>query len=252
MVGSGEERDALARTIQDRVYQLIQQRILASDAGYRPGDKIQISRVAEELGISATPLKQALARLARDGLVEIRPRRGTYVKTISHQDLFGVVRVLRGLEMLSIDMCEDSFPPHLLRRMARCVADAERSLAANLPWDFAEFDKEFHMSVARACGNKWLVETYEGLYRQVEVRLVLYSRDRENVRASVEAHKGVVSLLQVFDKTQVKVALSKHADDAQERLCKSDPFSVPPVQREPSVSDGPRGLRPLAARSVTD
>lgn len=216
----------LGRTIREQVREILKQRILSSEPGYRPGDKLVISDVCRGLGISPTPLKQALARLERDGLVEIRPRRGTYIAKLSYEDLFEVVEVLRGLELLSIDLCGDSFSHEALRRMSGSIADAERSLEEGLSLDYARVDKEFHSSLVMACGNKWLAETYANLYLHTEVRLALYSRVEENVRSSLEDHKSMLEVLRNSDKTEAKNAISAHWDNAQERLLRTDPLSL--------------------------
>ena len=83
--------------IREEVYKLIRQRIL--DHNYPPGFRFDLSELETQLGISRTPLKEALQRLEIEGLVEIRPRRGTFVSQIDTQELMDNYGVRHALEL---------------------------------------------------------------------------------------------------------------------------------------------------------
>src|SRR5450432_2932332 len=96
-----EERLAISTTVADRTAEVLRQRILAQTPGFLPGQRLFPVTLADELGVSATPVLQALDRLAANGLVDVIPRRGTYVAQLSMHDLDDLQSVRAGLELLA-------------------------------------------------------------------------------------------------------------------------------------------------------
>src|ERR1700730_12806257 len=94
-------RLAISTTVAHRTAEVLRQRILAQSPGFLPGQRLLPLRLATELGVSATPVQQALDHLAADGVVEWVPRRGTYVAQLSTQDLDDLASVRAGLELLA-------------------------------------------------------------------------------------------------------------------------------------------------------
>src|SRR5262245_40128368 len=101
-----------------QVYDLLRRRIVACAPGCEPGAQLNMRRLAAELGISVTPVKDAVRRLQADGLVVTRPRQGIFVSTLTGQDLEDLVAVRRGLEVLAADLFLPPVDPEIAARMA--------------------------------------------------------------------------------------------------------------------------------------
>jgi DNA-binding GntR family transcriptional regulator len=94
-----------AERLTDAVYALLRQRIL--DGLFAPGERLNVEQLAQQLRISQTPLKGALALLASDGLVEVQPRRGTFIAQVSARQLSELLSIRRALELLAAETILD-------------------------------------------------------------------------------------------------------------------------------------------------
>src|SRR3954454_10967227 len=87
--------------LTDAVYALLRERILRG--AHRPGERLHVDRLAQALGVSQTPLKAALAALAVEGLIQVQPRRGTFVAPLSERDISESLSIRRALEILAAE-----------------------------------------------------------------------------------------------------------------------------------------------------
>src|SRR5690606_8399820 len=127
-----------AERVTDTVYQVLRERIVEQQ--FPPGSKIQVDEIARQLDVSRTPVHEALAILAADGLVEVRPRRGTYVTEFTLNDYAETLDIRRALELLACETaCANAAPSDiadlekLIDEVAATVSDpSDRSEAARV------------------------------------------------------------------------------------------------------------------------
>src|SRR5947207_13095747 len=96
-------------TLPERTAEVIRQRILTLPPGYRPGDRLYPGKIAEDLDVSVTPIREALKLLASEGLVEFSPRRGASVSRYSAAELRDIISVQADLETLAIRFNDGKF-----------------------------------------------------------------------------------------------------------------------------------------------
>jgi DNA-binding GntR family transcriptional regulator len=143
-------------SLTDQAYFELKKRILN---GQMPiGEHFLEPEVAEMLGISRTPTREALLRLAQDGLVDVKPRRGVWVKPISVNDFKEIYEILTSLESSAVSLAakQDLTDPDLLQKMENLkeiVDEMDHALADDDLDCWAEADVRFHIALVELGGN---------------------------------------------------------------------------------------------------
>lgn len=166
-----------------------------------PGASINEARLADELGVSRTPLRQALARLEQDGFLVSRPNRGFFVATLSGDEARELYPILAALEGLAIRLA----PPgeeelETLRRLNTTLAEVDpdrpdAAVRANFRW---------HEALVARCENRRLAAMLETLRRQVyRYEISFFSPGAERLEKSVSLHG---SIMDAFDEGDLSAA----------------------------------------------
>jgi DNA-binding GntR family transcriptional regulator len=165
----------------DRAYRDLRQMIVSMKI--EPGTMVDEKTLSAELGIGRTPVREALLKLADQKLVDILPRKGTYVTPIRNTDVRAVEELRWHLESLAARWAAERATPDETLAIRKLLDDAERGAFVDVPdWD-VELDRTFHLMLAEATHNPFLVEQLARLYDH-SVRL-LYA-NRQSMAAAVE------------------------------------------------------------------
>ncbi len=217
--------------LTDTVYGLIRERILSG--AFAPGEKLNVDQLADQLNISPTPVKGALALLAVEGLVQIQPRRGTFIASISEGDLSEVLAIRTALEALAADTLLEYVTADdiaALKRMAHKIAnavDVDEHMRLNA---------EFHQRLVELSGNRKLAEMYRQLHAHIHIALVHSHSTTWRERAAREAaeHDAIIAAIERRDRAALKDALTRHLSRSRFSLL-SDISS----QGQPGLSERP-------------
>jgi DNA-binding GntR family transcriptional regulator len=140
-----------SHSIVDTIYQTLRREI--ASGSLPPGHRLHQAEIAQQLGTSRTPVREALARLTADHLVEFQPNRGFFVATMSEERTRAAVEVRILFEPVVARLAAERQPPEPLARM-RAAIDAEQS--ATDPWSAYEASRAFHLALADASDNEFL------------------------------------------------------------------------------------------------
>jgi DNA-binding GntR family transcriptional regulator len=207
--------------LYQEVAERLRQRIFAHEL--KPGDWIDEKKLAEQYGISRTPLREALKVLAAEGLVDLKPRRGCYVIEISRQDLDDIFPLMAMLE-------------------GRCAGDAVRraktgdvealndiherleSAARDGRIDaFFEANQEFHHRIQELAGNRRLLAVIQDL-RKVLKLCRLHSLSIEGrLQQSLDEHRAIMAAFKAGDAGKAEALMHDHLLAGHEALLKMDP-----------------------------
>jgi len=146
-------------SVVDVVYDTLR-RLIASGA-MPPGQHLHQADIADRLGTSRTPVREALARLTSDRLVEFQPNRGFFVATMSESRTRAAIGARKLLEPMMARLAAEHRPAAPLARMEAAI-DAE--LRAADPWDAYEASREFHLALAEASANEFFERLTEQLW----------------------------------------------------------------------------------------
>lgn len=153
------------QTKQDHAYQILKRRI--TQGGLLPGQRIVVNRMAEEIGTSAIPVREALLRLEAEGLVEITPHVGAVVTLVTGKKIEMTLETLAVMEGYATRMAADRAET-ILPELRRCQARM-REAAESGDWDaFSTANRRFHFAIYAVVDNKVLTKTIEDLWTQLD------------------------------------------------------------------------------------
>jgi DNA-binding GntR family transcriptional regulator len=175
-------------------YADIKRRILTNE--YAAGATVPIAQVASLLGISRTPIRDALIRLEKEGLVELVPRYGFRVLPLSARDMLEIYQVLAGLESAAIHvLAERGLDASEVRRLTAPVEAMERALADDDLDAWAAADMTFHRTLIDLVGNTRLSQTVDQFREQTLRARLLTLRLRRRPAASTTNHRKLAEAL---------------------------------------------------------
>lgn len=180
------------RLLSDEVFQRLRDSIVRGELA--PGEKVKDAELAERLGLSRTPVREALARLVDSGLVEAKPGVYTRVTTLNRHDVEKTLAVLRSLDHLAIETAVPLLTKRDLDSMRRANHDFERAVAAEDTDAALEADDRFHAVPLAVADNPVLRRVVEQLHPQVHRILYRKFATLLGGRNTVEHHDRLLAL----------------------------------------------------------
>lgn len=180
---------------------------------FQPNEKLSVDRMAQQLGVSRTPAKDALNRLATDGLVTIQPRVGSFVTPLTAQDVREIFEVRQLIEQYAAGQA--TFPrgavdemAAIVQQMAGCIDDG-RYRTDKLE-TFIELDSSLHrLIVSQAC-NQRLLAIYDSLNVHLHIMRAYYVREMGNAVRGQQEHEQIVDACRRGDTDALKQVLREH------------------------------------------
>jgi DNA-binding GntR family transcriptional regulator len=211
------EREQSRQSFTELAYQEIRRQIL--DSEMPAGFQITEQDLAERLQISRTPTREALLRLAAEGLIEIWPRHGMRVKHISVDDLREIYEILTSLESTAAGLAASrKLPSHIIPAMRRSIAEMNDALARDDLKEWANSDERFHRLLAEASGNKRLVELVDTYYGQAHRLRMMTLRMRPKPLNSNRDHKAVVDAIASHNVQDAEQIHRQHREESGKML----------------------------------
>jgi len=188
-----------ARTsLVEQAYQAIRGRIL--DNVYPPGHQALEGELADQLGISRTPVREALIRLQKEGLVEVVPRHGMRVLPVSPADMAEIYTVLTALECAAAELVAARGPSEReLKPLTEASRDMDRALKADDLDAWAAADERFHRTLAELAGNRMLLQTIGNFWDRAHRARMVTLRLRPKPVNSTREHTLLVERLRAGD-----------------------------------------------------
>lgn len=203
----------LPAQLERRVYEQLRDEIVSGSLS--PGEQLVEARIAEELGVSKTPVREALIRLQRDGLVEIEPYRGARVLEPSGDDVREVLELRTLLECQIARDLAGRQPQDVLDALEVCVAESRRALDAGQTQQLLDSLTDFSDLMARACGNKRMAKLLDDL------RSVLLLIGNTSLRApgrearSIAEHETILAAILAGDGDAAAEATVAHIESIE-------------------------------------
>jgi len=199
------------KSLVDRAYDKVKKRIL--DNQYYPGYQALEKEIADDLGMSRTPVREALIRLQHEGLVQLIPRRGVRIVPIVPSDMKEIYDVLTSLESMAAELLARRKPgAEELEPMKSATEDMEAALDRDDLEAWAEADERYHRSLIELCGNRRLATMANTVRDQGHRARMVTLRLREKPVGSIQDHR---QLLDAIEKGDWKAARRIHYDHRQ-------------------------------------
>jgi DNA-binding GntR family transcriptional regulator len=193
------------KSLMTVVLDTIRRRILTGE--FRPGQKINESEIAVNLGISRSPVREAFRVLERDGLITTLPRKGSYITDISLNDLGELFDIRQILECYALD-CIKKRAKQSPEDTYSVINELERNLLEK--HDPYSVVSGFHYSLIEISNNTRLTELYKILGVSLRRYWLIYHSKNGQKDISLEQHQGIVNILKEGDYSGTKTLLKKH------------------------------------------
>ena len=202
--------------IRDDVYESLRSWIVLGQL--EPGEKLKDKELAAQLGVSRTPVREALRKLEDEGLVESAANRWTRVTPVTLKEAERIYPIIRSLEMLALDLAFPHLSELHLARMQRANNDLREASGRGDPHAAVSADAALHQVLIDAADNPELAGVLEQLKTRYKRLELAYFSDAASLAASYQEHQALISALEEGDKEAAKNALADNWRASAERL----------------------------------
>jgi GntR family transcriptional regulator, rspAB operon transcriptional repressor len=224
-ISEGEVTMIDISNVNEKIFNLIKSRITHLE--YPPGYQINIKKLQEEIGVSSSPIKDAIFRLVGEDLLEINPRKGTFVKDVSIKDIRETEQFRTILEMGAVDIIGDNLAEEQIDLLKQKHSELE---ATSDYGTFMERDNQFHLEIINMTKNEKLIKAYKNLNAHVKVFRFKYQRHQTRPYArTLQDHLNILNALADRNPERAKIAIHEHRVTSLEEFLKS------PLKEEPSL-----------------
>lgn len=201
--------------LHEEVSQYIKEAILTGEL--KPGDRIVETRLAQELGVSQAPVREAIRELEFSGLVEQKPFSGTYVKQITVQEMRQFYEVRGALEKLGAECAVRRMSEEQYQALAMTIFSMEEAARDHDVPEYIKCDALFHDQIVAAANNDLLSRLWE----QCNIRSWLHvgtSLTRRDLPELASRHRKIFEALRSKDLEQLRAAIDGHLSDLLEMM----------------------------------
>ncbi|MCW1969575.1 MAG: GntR family transcriptional regulator [Anaerolineae bacterium] len=201
--------------LSDQVYHLLRDNILGGN--FKPGERLDVGAMSAQLGVSQTPVKEALATLAQEGLVEIRARSGTFVAQINMRDMIEVFDIRVALELLAANTLLKNATNEDIDNLNTLIQTIQN--ATELDVHYRE-NARFHKYLVTLSGNQRLTALYDQLHAHVHVALVHVVAPGwwRDTQVEAQEHEAIVEAIRKKNKTALNAAITAHLERSRHTL----------------------------------
>lgn len=204
--------------LRDVVFQTLRQSILTGQM--EPGERLMEVQLAEELGVSRTPVREAIRMLELEGLVVMIPRRGAQVAAITEQDLRDVLEVRATLERLAARLACERFTEEGYKNLEK--ANREFAHLARLKnksvVDITNADVHFHDVIYQATGNRRLIQIVQNLQEQMYRYRMEYVRDLSSHENLIAEHTEIIRAIEERDEKKAEEIVVTHISNQEKEI----------------------------------
>ena len=204
-------REVVCETLRDAVRRGVLQ----------PGERLMEIQLAEELGVSRTPVREAIRKLEMEGYVIMMPRRGTYVADLSIRDVNEVFEIRTSLESLASGLAAERITEDELEKLQRLLVEIGAHIQNGDMESIVRTDTEFHDLLYQASRNKRLVGIISNLREQLTRFRTTSMSYPGRLKATLEEHRNIVEAIAQGDEKAARKAAEHHMEKSEQTLLAS-------------------------------
>lgn len=202
--------------LRDVVFNTLRKAILTGEL--KPGERLMEIHLAKQLGVSRTPIREAIRKLELEGLVIMIPRRGAEVAQITEKSLKDVLEVRRALDALCVELaCDRITKEEKIKLKAACDA-FEEAVQTGDATTIAEADVKLHDIIVEATGNQRLIQLINNLSEQMYRYRFEYIKEEDQHNNLVEEHRMIYNSIINNDKENAAKAAKLHIDNQEKSI----------------------------------
>ena len=202
--------------LYDEVVQRLRQMILEGELA--PGSRVPERILCEQLGISRTPLREALRALTSEGLIDMAPHRGATVSKLSASDLDNMFEVMEALEALSGELACERITDMGIAQVKRLHNEMLKHYKRRDRPEYFRFNQLIHETLVQAAGNAVLSSVYAALGARIRRARYMANLSEERWHQAVEEHEMILAALISRDAAQLGTLLKDHLRHKRQSL----------------------------------
>lgn len=202
--------------LRDVVFNTLRQAILTGEL--KPGERLMEIHLANKLGVSRTPIREAIRKLELEGLVTMIPRRGAEVAQITEKSMNDVLEVRRAMDALCVELACDRITPEELEQLKEACDAFEAAVKTSDVKKIAQADVALHDIIVRATGNQRLIQLVNNLSEQMYRYRFEYIKDSSQHERLVEEHRIIYQSIVRKDKETASQAAKTHIDNQEKSI----------------------------------
>ncbi|RKD25498.1 transcriptional regulator, GntR family [Caminicella sporogenes DSM 14501] len=185
------------KPLREVVFEYLRNSILNGEL--EPGERLMELQLAEQLGVSRTPIREAIRKLELEGLVEMIPRKGAYVADLSIKDVLDVLEVRMFLEGLAAYLAAERMSEEEIEELKGILEKFENSIESKDREEMIKLDKQFHDKIIEGSKNSKLMQIVQGLHEQFQRFRVIYFNEYSEHEQLLKYHQAIVEAISKRD-----------------------------------------------------
>ena len=202
--------------LRDVVFNTLRQAILRGEL--KPGERLMEIQLANKLGVSRTPIREAIRKLELEGLVLMIPRKGAEVAEITEKSLRDVLEVRRALEELAVELVCEKITDEQIQDLKGAAEDFKASLKEGDITRIAEADVKFHDVIYMATDNQKLIQLLNNLREQMYRYRVEYLKRSDFHQQLIDEHEDIIETIESGQKDRAVQVVCQHVDNQVEAV----------------------------------
>ena len=202
--------------LRDVVFNTLRRSILTGEL--KPGERLMEIHLADKLGVSRTPIREAIRKLEMEGLVTMIPRRGAEVAQITEKNLKDVLEVRRALDALAVELACDRITEEELEQLKAACDTFEAATRKGNINELARADVHLHDIILMASGNERLVQMISNLSQQMYRYRLEYVKDESSYEQLIREHRVIYEAIRDRDKETGAKRMKLHIDNQEKAV----------------------------------
>lgn len=199
--------------LRDVVFNTLRQAILTGEL--KPGERLMEIHLANRLGVSRTPIREAIRKLELEGLVTMIPRRGAEVARITEKSMVDVLEVRRAVDALCVELACDRISEEGLEQLHKACINFERAVRTGDVKKIAQADVALHDIIVAATNNMRLIQLVNNLSEQMYRYRFEYIKDTTQHQRLIEEHRIIYESIRCKDKETASKTARLHIDNQE-------------------------------------
>jgi DNA-binding GntR family transcriptional regulator len=197
------------QSLQQMVYKTLRQAILVREI--KPGEPINIKKLAEKLSVSTMPVRETLRQLEVEGVVSFNSKKRIMVKQLYRQELHEIYELRIPLEIMALSKCFDRCDKPGLKQLDELHRKMTRAGLTGAQW--FDLNRTFHMQIYEMSGSLRLFQILQGLWNSTGPYLHIFSESEEAVARANQEHASMLEALRNGDRAMAKKVLRRHLNN---------------------------------------
>ncbi|HSR10564.1 MAG TPA: GntR family transcriptional regulator [Thermodesulfobacteriota bacterium] len=203
-----------------------------------PGKKLNEGDLAKALGISRTPVREAINRLEKEGLVEIFPQRGAFVVRFSEKDIYELFLLRENLEGLAARLAAENMNDASLGRLESCVEGFKEPFNDKDTQRYAREDFKFHQTIVNLSDAKRLIRLVSTLHDHIRIYSLTTRGLSDRMKSSLKEHRQIIESLGRRDPDASDQAMRQHIRRVRDGVMENLHYFFKDDQTEPAPKEG--------------